>query len=169
MPADLFCKGFLALAISLFTTLFLFTGCAPKSSILIDSEAKLLTFSTSQFRFNDTGFLKHYADRIVLETYQAGNAGIALEILDDSICISGSCYDKERVSREIFGDYGYATLLEEILLGREIFGGEGTTSAHGIVRQVVVISPYHIIYERGGGKISFSERYKKTILIIKEL
>ncbi len=160
-------------------TLFLpliFSACAPKSGALLSSTPKILLINVPQFKFYDLGFVKHYENRLSLEAHSLAQAGIVIDIWSDSICINGDCFSKERVNREIFGArVGYKTLLEEIILGRDIFQGKGKRQmgmegdSHKAILQEIKTSNYHIFYERSQGGIIFQERMRKITFAIKEI
>lgn len=157
-----------ALALSLFPLFFL--ACAPKPSLLLSSDPKLILLATPGFRFNDTGFVKHYNDKISVEIYSIGQVMLVLEIRSDSICLNGECHSKARVNEEIFGSkVAYETLLEEVIEGKDIFKGEGKLTEQGLIRQHLVSPDYDIVYERSLKGTLFRDRINKTALMIKEL
>ncbi|MGP1581012.1 MAG: hypothetical protein ACTTH5_08370 [Wolinella sp.] len=161
----------------LFGFLLVFSACAPKSGALLSTTPKILLISTPQFKFHDLGFVKRYTNRLSIEGYSLAHSSIVIDIWSDSICINGDCVSKARINREIFGaKAGYETLLEEIVLGHDIFQGRGKQidssmqgDSRGGIIQEIKTPHYHILYERSSAGTIFQERMRKIIFALKEI
>lgn len=137
-----------------------------------------------QFKLYDLGFVKRYTNRLSIEAHSLACSSIVIDIWSDSICVNGDCFSKRRINREIFGEnVGYETLLEEIILGRDIFQGKGKSQrdssiqdslniqgdSHKVVIQEIKTPHYHILYERSSEGIVFREHTRKIIFALKEI
>ncbi|PAF42426.1 hypothetical protein BJI48_06345 [Helicobacter sp. 11S02596-1] len=112
-------------------------------------EFKLITIKTPMFRFYDYGILHTRPDAIELELFKLGRSIGSIRIEKSKICFLNDCYRKWPAAKNFFGKVSYGDLFEDILLGKDIFGGIGK-----------VIGPDNTLIQRfqKSGEIIFYER-----------
>lgn len=160
------------LKFSLLSVCFLVYGCAKTPIMPKDTESKVIFFSTKDFRFYDTGFVKSYANRTSLEIFNAGVALLKMDCFTNKVCINAQCYAKESVVRKFFGNDAFRDIdFVALLNGLEIFNGENKVeNADGFVQEISREGLY-LTYKVSKEDISFNvqDHTKKRIFTLEIL
>jgi hypothetical protein len=147
------------------STLLLFGGCVVK--VYQTSEPKLITLKTQQLRFNDLGFIRSEGEAVQAELFSAGQAVERFEI-NRLICVTKGCMSKSAFNAE----YLYAgypdDLMQNVLTGRPIFGGEGRVETEAGFEQHLKGKGHDILYRVEGGTIYFKDRVNGILIKIRD-
>ena len=159
------------LTILLFSFGFLIVlGCAKHSPKLQQITPKIIFFSTKDFRFYDTGFIKVLPNETTLEVFNTGHLLFSLSSFKNKICLNQQCYAKDTIIRKYFGDDSLRGLDFRLLLqGKEIFLGENKVLLENGFYQTIKRGNLEIYYEVSKEEIFFEERENKFILKIENL
>lgn len=144
-------------------------GCAmqpPKANFTPTTTPYHILFLSPQLRYNDMGFVRHSAiDYVELEIYALGKPLYKVSIDDYQIC-TPECYPKHRFIQHLFGDFAPSSLLEDILLLRDIYGGENLVVTDTTVVQEIVRKDSSITYTRSARKMIFEDSVRKVKIIL---
>lgn len=116
----------------MFTTLFVFSGCATKSFTHTDSA--FIVFKTPNFKFADTSFVRYYKSTVTLELYEASNAITSLEISKKNICQGEfKCMNAQEFNKKYLHESYPDDTLYRIITGAKL---PKTLQKNGIVYNV---------------------------------
>lgn len=134
-----------------------FTPQEQEPQNIITSEVKLLYINTAPFRFYDYARLNTYQSGLVkLELFKYAQTIGSIRVKAGKMCVLTECSFKWVISKKFFGAVSYGDLFEDIVFGRDIFGGKGKQVAgNGIVVQRFQQSGEMIYYERQPGHTLF--------------
>ena len=132
------------------------------------SETKLITLKTKQLRFNDVGFIRNDGDAVQAELFSAGQAVERFEI-NRLVCVSRGCMTKAAFNADYLHEAYPETLMQNVLLGRPIFGGLGRRESEGGLLQQIEGKDYDIIYRVKRGETYFKDRRNKILVKIRDL
>lgn len=134
-----------------------FTPQEQEPQNIITSEVKLLYINTAPFRFYDYARLNTYQSGLVkLELFKYAQTIGSIRVKSGKMCVLTECSFKWVISKKFFGAVSYGDLFEDIVFGRDIFGGKGKQVAeNGIVVQRFQQSGEMIYYERQPGHTLF--------------
>ncbi|MDE6886540.1 MAG: hypothetical protein K2P17_05845 [Helicobacteraceae bacterium] len=137
----------------------IFSACAtPKVENLEETdkgELKLILIKSQNIKFYDFGILRT-TPNISLEVFKLGKSIGRFTIEEKQICFNDDCAPKWPASRSFFGNVSYDTLLEEILLKKDIFEGRGKELGEDeTIIQKFSYGNENIYYERGTKRIYF--------------
>lgn len=146
-------------------------GCMKAPSNLEQTIPKIIFFSTKDFKFYDTGFIKTYANGdISLEIFNVGHLLLRFLVFQDRICINQQCYAKASAVRQFFGNDAMRGIdFSEILQGKEIFGGKNKENLKNGYEQKLQIGSSKIVYQVTDKQIYFKENTSGFTLIVTEL
>lgn len=134
-----------------------FTPQEQEPQNIITSEIKLLYINTAPFKFYDYARLNTYQSGLVkLELFKYAQTIGSIRLKSGKMCVLTECSFKWVISKKFFGAVSYGDLFEDIVFGRDIFGGKGKQVAgKDIVVQRFQQSGEMIYYERQPGHILF--------------
>ncbi|RDU61358.1 hypothetical protein [Helicobacter sp. MIT 14-3879] len=134
-----------------------FTPQEQEPQNLITSELKLLYINTAPFKFYDYARLNTYQSGLVkLELFKYAQTIGSIRIKAGRMCVLTECSFKWPISKKFFGAVSYGELFEDIIFGRDIFGGKGKqVFEKNISIQRFQQSGEMIYYERKPGHILF--------------
>ncbi|RAX59179.1 hypothetical protein CCZ01_00065 [Helicobacter monodelphidis] len=143
-------------------------GCFVKEAprALVQEIPYHILLITPEVRFADMGFVKQYENKVNLELYALGKALYKIEIEKSQICVQDSCYNKSLFIQKLFGDDVQDTILEEILIGKDIFNGKNKYMKNGITIQEFKDYGNVVLYIRDENKISFSDKKRKIRIVL---
>lgn len=145
-------------------------GCAKHSLKIQQVTPKMIFFSTKDFRFYDTGFIKVLPNETTLEIFNVGYLLFSLSSFKNKICLNQQCYAKDTIIRKYFGDDSLRGLDFRLLLqGKEIFLGENKVFLEDSFYQVIKRGKLEIYYEVSKKGIFFEEKQNKFVLKIENL
>ena len=127
---------------------------------IITSEVKLLYINTAPFQFYDYARLNTYQSGLVkLELFKYAQTIGSIRTKAGRMCVLTECSFKWVISKKFFGAVSYGDLFEDIIFGRDIFGGKGKqVGPKGISIQRFVQSGEMIYYERSPGHTLFKNQ-----------
>lgn len=134
-----------------------FTPQEQQPQNIITSSVKLLYINTAPFKFYDYARLNTYQSGLVkLELFKYAQTIGSIRIKAGKMCVLTECSYKWPISKKFFGAVSYGDLFEDIIFGRDIFGGKGKqVGPNGISVQRFQQSGEMIYYERKPGHILF--------------
>lgn len=150
-----------------------FIACASKSVApspqkINEDDLKLVLIKSKNIRFYDFGVLKT-SPNIQLDVFKLGKFLGSFVIKDNEICFQDDCAPKWPASRAFFGNVSYDTLLEEILLKKDIFDGLGKRlDKNESIIQHFKYGGEEIYYERGKGRIYFKNLTSGVLISIED-
>ncbi|PAF52521.1 hypothetical protein [Helicobacter sp. 13S00477-4] len=117
---------------------------------------KLVYIKTAMFRFYDYGILDVEPNEIKLELFQLGKSIGSIRVKKTKICFLNDCAPKWPAAKNFFGKVSYGDLFDDILLGKDIFGGIGKQiGPNDAMIQRFQKSGEIIFYERKPGHVLF--------------
>lgn len=150
------------LHVMMFMVLFGLSGCSIKHEITA-SHAYLITIKTPQMALSDTGFLNQGKGYTQLQIFNAGSVLFNLE-MNDTICLDGTCLEKEAFNKRFFGTEHYATLMEDIVSKKALYEGKNRVSLPLGFTQKIDLPTAYIEY-RVEGDMRYFKDSKNGILI----
>ncbi len=140
-------------------------GCAAKHDYGV-GESKLITIKSPKLKFSDMGYVRSDGNAVEVELFAAGMA-VEKIAFDGEVCTRSGCMSEEKFVRDyLYSAYPRDT-MRNILLGRDIFAGEGKEEmCDGRLFQFIRNDDMDIIYRRGGGEIYFRDRLNSLIVKI---
>jgi len=152
---------------SALAALALLAGCVQKSYTI--SEPRLITLKTWQLKFNDVGFVRSSGSAVQLELFSAGQAVETISI-DDEICVQKGCMSKSRFNEAYLSRAYPEELMQQVLLGRPIFGGrELVHTPDGFEQQLKAMAIYNITYRVTAKEIYFKDRINDILIKIAKI
>ncbi len=150
--------------------LLLLSGCArlPQPEFVPTTTPYQILFLSPQLRYNDMGFVRHNVDSVVLEIYALGKPLYKISIDDYQIC-TPECYPKHLFIQHLFGEFAPSSLLEDILLLRDIYGGENLTILERSVVQKIARKDSMIVYTRSAHKMVFEDSIRKVRIVLEDV
>lgn len=163
-------KNFLN-ALVLSSLAIIFIACAPKNptpSLQNDNgELKLVLIRSKDIKFYDFGVLQT-SPEIKLDIFKLGKFLGSFVIKNDEICFKDDCGAKQTIIKKIFGKASYDTLLDDILLKKDIFDGLGKTYKGDTIIQSFEYNGEKIDYERSPHKIYFNNLTNGVLISIED-
>jgi len=147
--------------------LLFFSACSIKN--YEQTATKLVTIKTKKFRFSDLGYLRHTDDALQLELFMAGQVVKRIEI-NHLICVSDEgCISKKSFNEEYLSSAYPENILQNILLGKKIFGGINTQKSSFGFTQHILTQGVDISYRVSPKEIYFKDRKNHILFKIKDV
>ncbi|MDX1296301.1 MAG: hypothetical protein R3302_08535, partial [Sulfurimonadaceae bacterium] len=159
-------KKFYIQWVSALALLLLFTGCTVKE--YKTTEPKLITLKTKQLRFNDVGFIRKEGKSVQAELFSAGQAVERFEI-NRLVCVTKGCLTKSAFNADYLSAEYPDDLLQNVLLGRPIFGGAGLHKSDAGFEQHLKGSGFDIYYSVAPDSVYFKDRANGILIKIRDL
>lgn len=156
-----------ATLLSLFTAAFFSSGCTP---IYTKHEAKLIVYKTAKLSYADAGFIhSNSEDDLKIEILIVGQPAFTLE-LGRKICLDGACLKKSKWIRENLSPHYPQELLQNVFLGKPIFGGERMIKkSQGFEQKLYKKDAFDISYRVTAKAIRFKDKITKILIKTKEI
>jgi hypothetical protein len=157
--------------LSTFSAIFLVLllgGCfGPKEPV--PQEGVFVVWKTPGMKFADQGFLYREPGRLRLEVYASGQAAAKLTVTPKQVCSGALCMGKKEFNLRYLASSYPETLLEHILTGRPIFGGEGMEKTdHGFTQRIKKTGRYDIDYRVLNGSVVFRDTINDILIKIQK-
>lgn len=152
------------LLISIILLALSFSGCSVKS--YETTETKIITFKTPKLRFNDLGYIRNSGEKIQVDLFSAGQAVERFEI-ETLICITDGCMSKSAFNKDYLSAAYPDDILQDILLGQEIFEGKEVKKSDDGFEQSLEDEKYMITYRVSSEEIYFKDRVSGILIRIK--
>ncbi|MBA1433586.1 MAG: hypothetical protein FAF04_08375 [Epsilonproteobacteria bacterium] len=147
--------------------LLFFSACSIKN--YEQTATKLVTIKTKKFRFSDLGYLRHSDDALQLELFMAGQVIKRIEI-NHLVCVSDEgCIDKKTFNAECLSANYPESILQNILLGKEIFSGRNLQKTSFGFIQNILTQDVAIDYRVSPKEIYFKDRKNHILFKIKDI
>ena len=152
----------------LFWVLFivLLSGCSIKN--YEHTQTKLITIKSEMLRFSDIGYIRHTDDAIELDLFMAGHVYKRIHI-NHLICIDEGCMSKASFNEEYLCKEYPDSLLQNILLGKEIYNGKNSLKKADGFEQNIKTSGVDIKYIVDSHKIYFKDKANHILVKIKDI
>ena len=145
--------------------ILLFSACSIKT--YEHTQAKIIIIKSPKIKFGDIGYIRNTQSDIELELFMAGTA-IEKITINHLICTSEGCMSKSGFNEDYLHSSYPDDILQNILLGKEIYNGKNKTkTADGFTQK---ISNLHvdISYSVNPQVVFFKDRKNKIIFKIKD-
>jgi len=149
-----------------FTLLFFITACSFKGYEQVES--KIIIIKSPALRFADLGYIRSSDDSIELELFIAGKSikKIAINYL---VCVDEGCMSRSSFNKEYLNAAYPDALLQNILLGRVIYDGEGQVQEADGFTQRIKNDNVDIKYRVTHKEIFFKDRKNHILFKIKDI
>ncbi len=145
--------------------LLFFTACSVKTYEI--TEAKIIIIKSPKIKFADIGYIRNTDTDIELELFMAGNA-IEKITINHLICTSDGCMSKSGFNEDYLHHSYPDELLQNILLGREIYKGEAKLQTDDGFEQKILSENVNITYKVNSQRVFFKDKKNKIIFKIKD-
>jgi hypothetical protein len=149
--------------------IFVLGGCADK--VYSKQESAFIVFKTPTVKHADLGFIYEGNDGLKVELYSAGQAVMALEITETSVCMSLlECMGKKSFNAEVLSSAYPESILDNIFTGKSIFHGQNKqTTRNGFTQHIRQANKYDINYSVLNNETIFRDTMNQILIKIKRL
>lgn len=102
---------------------------APQIDISTPPDFKIIYIKSPTFNYYDYALIRTEENvdytNIMVELFKLGKNIGNITITKNQICFMNDCAKKWPASKNFFGKVAYANLFDDIILGKDIFGGKG--------------------------------------------
>lgn len=148
----------------LIVTLF-FSACSIKN--YEHTSSKIIIIKSPKIKFADLGYIRNSDKAIELELFVAGRA-IEKITINHFVCVTAGCMSKSGFNDAYLHSSYPNDLLQNILLGREIYKGKNRVKIENGFEQRISSQDVDIIYKRKQNSIFFKDRKNRIIFKIKD-
>jgi len=145
--------------------LIIFSGCSTKDYKI--TKTKIIIIKSQKLKFADVGYIRNSDKSLELELFSAGKA-IEKITINHLICTTKGCMSKSGFNKEYLGVDYPSDILQNILLGREIYDAKNVVKTPYGFEQNIKNNSVDIVYKVDAQKIYFKDRKNKIILKIKD-
>ena len=142
-----------------------FSACSVKN--YEHTQTKIIIIKSPKIKFADIGYLRNSDDSIELELFIAGKAIEKISI-NHLICVSEGCMSKSGFNEDYLHPSYPNEILQNILLGQEIYNGKTKVKTDGGFEQRIETESANIVYRVNQDSILFKDRKNKIIFKIKD-
>ncbi len=143
----------------------LFSACSIKT--YEHTQAKVIIIKSPKIKFGDIGYIRNTQSDIELELFMAGTA-IEKITINHLICTSDGCMSKDRFNEDYLHSSYPDEILQNILLGKEIYNGKNKTKTSNGFEQKISNLHVDISYRVNPQVVFFKDRKNKIIFKIKD-
>lgn len=150
-------------------TLYLLTACA--STEYSKEESVFVVFKTDTFKYADLGFIYDNDKEMKVEMYSNGQAVMALEVSQSSVCMSlFECMSRQTFNTQVLSSAYPEDILDNIFRGKELFDGLNVKKIrNGFTQNIRKTGKYDIKYSVLNKQIVFRDRMNNIMIKIKRL
>ncbi|WP_434636788.1 hypothetical protein MLC35_09800 [Sulfurimonas sp. NW7] len=145
--------------------LLLFGGCSIKN--YAHTDAKIVIIKSPRLKFSDIGYIRHSKDAIELELFVAGHVLQRIHI-NHLICVNEGCISKSSFNQEYLSGVYPPSLLQNVILGKEIYDGKNSLKKDNGFIQNIKTSDVDIKYRVNSREIYFKDKKNHILIKIKE-
>ena len=147
----------------------LFSACSTKE--FKKQESVFIVFKTPSFKHADQGFIYENSEMLKVEIYGSGQALVSFEITEENVCMSLlQCMPKKSFNKQVLSAFYPDDILEHILKGEKLFGGEDfTKTRNGFTQQIVKQDKYNIHYSVLNNHIIFRDTMNEILIKVKRI
>ena len=129
-------------------------------------ESKLIIIKSPQIKFADLGYIRNSDKAVELELFVAGKVIEKISV-NHLICVSDGCMSKSGFNEDYLNRAYPDTILQNILLGHEIYDGKNRAKTQDGFEQSIEDDNVNIIYKVSSNVIFFKDRKNRIIFKIK--
>ena len=149
----------------LFFLLF-FNSCSIKNYEI--NQSKIIIIKSPKIKFADMGYIRHSGKSLAVELFVAGKAIEKIEI-NHLICVSAGCMSKSGFNEDYLSPYYPSDILQNIILGREIYDGKNKIVNGRSFTQVIQTPNVNIKYKVTSNATFFKDKANGILFKIKEI
>lgn len=150
----------------LIVSIFLFSACSIKN--YEHTKTKIVIIKTPKLKFADMGYIRNSGDAIELELYMAGRVVQRFSI-NHLICVDDGCMSKSAFNKEYMNCSYPDVLLQNILLGNNIYNGINLQETDDGFVQNIKNEDVDIRYIVNSNVIYFKDKKNHIIFKIKDI
>jgi len=147
----------------------LLAGCSSKN--YTKQESVFIVFKTPTFKHADLGFVYKAKDALKVELYSAGQAVMALEITEATVCMSLlECMGKNSFNEAVLSGYYPTDLIDNVFRGEAIFSGKNKKlTRNGFTQSIIKENEYSINYSVLTNQIIFRDTINAILIKMKRM
>ena len=132
------------------------------------SQSKIIIIKSPKLKFADLGYIRNSDDSVALELFVAGKLvkKIAINYL---VCVDEGCMSRSAFNEEYLNANYPDSLIQNIVLGRAIYDGEGKIKIEDGFTQQIKRESVDIKYRVNAHEIFFKDRKNRIIFKIKDI
>jgi hypothetical protein len=135
----------------------------------VPQEGVFVVWKTPGMKYADQGFLYHEGRKQRLEIYASGQAVMQLTVSPTQVCSGALCMNKKQFNLRFLSPHYPETLLEHLLEGEPIFGGEGMVKKdNGFTQRIKKAGAYDIEYSVLNGSVVFRDTINDILIKIQK-
>ncbi len=146
--------------------LIFFSACSIKE--YEQTQAKVIIIKSPKIKFSDLGYIRNTDKILELELFMAGTAVEKITI-NHLICTSEGCMSKSGFNYDYLNSSYPDDLLQNILLGNEIYEGKNRVKTTDGFEQNINSVDVNIKYRVDSKVIFFKDKKNRIIFKIKEM
>jgi len=146
--------------------LLLLSACSIKNYEI--NQSKIIIIKSPKIKFADLGYVRHSGKSLAIELFVAGKAIEKIEI-NHLICVSAGCMSKQGFNEDYLSPYYPNDILQNIILGREIYNGKNRIDNKESFTQVIQTQNVNIKYKVTPNATFFKDKANGIIFKIKEI
>lgn len=145
--------------------ILLLSACSLKN--YTQTQTKIITMKTKALKFSDLAYIRSSGDAIEIELFTVGESVFKASI-EYLICTQDGCMSKSAFNERYLSSAYPDSLLQNILLGRPIYGAKNSEAIEGGFEQKIVSEDVDISYRVTPREIYFRDIKNKILFKIKE-
>ena len=143
----------------------LFSACSIKN--YENTQSKIIIIKSPKIKFADLGYIRNSDKAVELELFVAGKVIEKISV-NHLICVSDGCMSKSGFNEDYLNAAYPETILQNILLGHEIYDGKNRVKTQDGFEQTIEDKNVNIIYKVSSNAIFFKDRKNSIIFKIKD-
>ena len=144
----------------------LFSACSIKN--YEHTESKLIIIKSPKIKFADLGYIRNSDRAVELELFVAGKVIEKISV-NHLVCVSDGCMSKSGFNKDYLNAAYPDTILQNILLGHEIYDGKNRLKTADGFEQTLEDENVNIMYRVNSKVIYFKDRKNRIIFKIKDI
>ena len=149
----------------LISFILLFSACSTKNYEV--TQTKIIIIKSPKLKFADVGYIRNSDNSIEMELFVAGQA-IEKITINHLICVSDGCMSKSGFNKDYLHASYPSDILQNILLSKDIYGGENKIITSDGFRQHIEDENVDILYKVTWNTTYFKDRKNNILLKIKD-
>lgn len=145
--------------------ILLFCACSVKDYEA--TQTKIIIIKSPKLKFADVGYIRNTSKNIELELFIAGKP-VEKFTLNHLICTDDGCMSKSGFNADYLHSSYPDDILQNILLGKQIYGGENRVQSKLGFEQKIKNEYVNIIYKVNSSEIYFKDKRNKILFKIKD-
>ncbi len=151
---------------SLVALALFFTACSIKN--YEQTSSKIIIIKSPKIKFADLGYIRNTDKALELELFLAGRAIKKIQI-NHLVCVDEGCMSKGSFNDEYLNSSYPDDLLQNILLGLEIYDGKNRVKTDDGFEQRIISKDVEITYSVTSSIIAFKDKKNSIIIKIKNI